>query len=382
MVVRSQHWVLVPGFFGFANLGRFEYFAHVERAISERTARLGWPGRIVTVDQHPTASLLRRAARLAEVMAALVEEDDGDLHVIGHSTGGIDARLVLAPGARLPTQAPLERIVPRVRTLVSVSAPHHGAPLAIHWGGRAGREFLKLFSLANASILDRGGIEGKLLDRLFGYLAWGTHALAGGGLLDEASSELLSHLTPEARRAVDVFFGDVESDMSLLDDLTPSTMALVDALAVAPPPVREGAVVSWVPSATPRDGFDDAFVGRGLASHAVFGWMSAHAGGPDAPRVSMKREVEDHLRRALGVLPEPGDNDGFVPTLSQLHGELVHATRADHVDTIGHYYDPRAEPPHYDWFESRAGFGRAQFEALWDDVVQFVARGHEAKNAE
>ena len=46
-------------------------------------------------------SVRRRAAKLARVVAATAGDDGGPIHLVGHSTGGLDARLIASPGAHL-----------------------------------------------------------------------------------------------------------------------------------------------------------------------------------------------------------------------------------------------------------------------------------------
>jgi hypothetical protein len=80
----------------------------------------------------------------------------------------------------------------------------------------------------------------------------------------------------------------------------------------------------------------------------------------------------------LGTLPSAAANDGVIPTLSQVWGDVVHATHADHLDVIGHFSDPRHVPPHYDWLSSGSGFTRQRFEGLWNDVACYIAVGQHA----
>jgi hypothetical protein len=89
------------------------------------------------------------------------------------------------------------------------------------------------------------------------------------------------------------------------------------------------------------------------------------------PDGKTKRELCAVLDRKL----VPKDNDGVVPALSQVWGELICATRADHLDAIGHFSGKRSdsEHTHYDWFSSGSGFDRARFESLWRGVARFVA---------
>jgi len=53
-----------PGMFGFGRLGSYDYFAHVERAITERLRAVGHDAYTYVLDVPPTASIRRRAAAL------------------------------------------------------------------------------------------------------------------------------------------------------------------------------------------------------------------------------------------------------------------------------------------------------------------------------
>ncbi len=68
------------------------------------------------------------------------------------------------------------------------------------------------------------------------------------------------------------------------------------------------------------------------------------------------------LVEAYGALPGPQACDGIVPTRSQIHGRVLTAVRADHLDAIGHFDQPAHRPPHVDWLISGSGFRRLQFE--------------------
>src|SRR3954454_13657111 len=64
---RMRHRVyLSPGMFGFGRLGSFNYFAHVERELTARFAAAGHELVTYAIDDLPTASIRRRATRLAE----------------------------------------------------------------------------------------------------------------------------------------------------------------------------------------------------------------------------------------------------------------------------------------------------------------------------
>jgi hypothetical protein len=112
----------------------------------------------------------------------------------------------------------------------------------------------------------------------------------------------------------------------------------------------------------------------GQATHAVFYGLYRVASHMPTNLVPQLREGQaDALLHAYGMIPDPSANDGVVPTLSQIWGDVIHATRADHLDVLGHFgcrSDHR--PPHVDWLSSGAGFDRAHFEALWRDVARFL----------
>ena len=68
-----QHVFLIPGFFGFDNLGDLAYFAHAREALIDWCRRAGVEVRVHTVPTLPTASLRLRARavvdRMSEVLA-------------------------------------------------------------------------------------------------------------------------------------------------------------------------------------------------------------------------------------------------------------------------------------------------------------------------
>jgi hypothetical protein len=65
-----------------------------------------------------------------------------------------------------------------------------------------------------------------------------------------------------------------------------------------------------------------------------------------------------------------------VPTLSQLHGRVLHVARADHLDVVGHY---TLAGKTADWLPSGAGFAPEGFKATWDAVAAAIARSGHAR---
>jgi hypothetical protein len=109
-------------------------------------------------------------------------------------------------------------------------------------------------------------------------------------------------------------------------------------------------------------------------TYLLYRWLHHRTGGASTARLPPPDpSARDALRRALGALPAADDNDGVVPTWSQLWGEVLYAARADHLDVIGHFDDEDHVPPHHDWITSGSGFDRAGFDALWSSVIAFLA---------
>src|SRR5262245_36168565 len=98
-----HHIVLVPGFFGFGSLGQLTYFVGVRESLERAFSAQGLDVDVVEVPTLPTASIRHRAARVLETLARVAASGPGLIHIVGHSTGGLDARLAIAPTASLPT---------------------------------------------------------------------------------------------------------------------------------------------------------------------------------------------------------------------------------------------------------------------------------------
>src|SRR5690606_34488015 len=87
--------------------------------------------------------------------ARVAASGPGPIHVVGHSTGGLDARLAIAPTASLPATVPFEEYE-RLRTLISIDTPHCGTPLAAFFGSAAGYPLLRLISALAIVALKQG----------------------------------------------------------------------------------------------------------------------------------------------------------------------------------------------------------------------------------
>jgi len=370
-VARPYHAVLVPGFFGFANLGDFAYFGHVVELISDIGPRFGLDGEVIVVRTDPTSSLLRRAAILTESVSALLDRSGGEVAILAHSSGGLDARLMLSPGVSVPTSADVERCARSVRALVTVATPHYGTPLADLFNSLLGQNLLRILSLATIYTLRSGRLPISVVLRLARLLRG--RGARPAGVIDQLYLELLGDFSSARRRVVEDFLNHVFTDQDLVPQIAPASMDLFNASTRNRPGVRYGCVVTQARRpglrSLARAGLDP----YAQASHALFVVLYRLSSGMPRdrrPRVTM--EHADVLRRTFGRIPDEAANDGIVPSLSQVWGDLVAGAWADHHDVIGHFHLPTHVPPHFDWLASGSGFNRVHFEALWRDMVAYA----------
>lgn len=366
-----QHVLLIPGFFGFASIGDFAYFAHVKAALDEERRRRGLEGQTLVVDTLPTASLRKRAACVQDALVDLLERDDGAVHLLGHSSGGIDARLALSPGASLPGRAG-ERHLERVASVVSLSSPHLGSPLAAFLVGLQGQALLRLISLATVVALRTGRIPIAALFRLVRALGPAQLPVDAGTLLNHVYQELLTDFTRERRAELEDFMAEVGTDQALLQQITPAGMDVFNATVRDRPGVRYGSVVTCARPRGLRSAWGVGLAPYRQATHALYGSFHEITARVGALRAELGREQADALARAYGRPPAPGDNDGMVPAISQVWGHVVHATWGDHLDVLGHFHLPHHAPPHFDWLNSGSGYSLDEFVRTWGAVGRFL----------
>jgi hypothetical protein len=369
---RLQLVFLVPGFFGFTSVGAVSYFERVEQTLGVALRRRGVAARIVRCRTQPTASIPRRADELRRQVLRRGGLDASALHFVGHSTGGLDMRMLLAPGARIGPDDSAARIAARTRTAVSVATPHHGTPLANQFATVQGQTLLLVLSGLATSGPGRGTVlaAAKALAAVARADDW---LGRGEGTLDRIADGLLSKIRFDQRDPLWKYLAEIERDQGAVLQLTPEGTALFDAAVADRDGVDYGCVVVGVPK--PRETLDgkelldpEYIALRSLfrALHALTARAHPHYPYPK-PAAATRRA----LVRALGFEVSSATNDGIVPTLSQIHGRMLHAARADHLDVVGHY--TLAGGRTADWLPSGAGFTTQGFEATWDAVAAAIA---------
>ena len=372
-----HHVFLIPGFFGFANVGDLKYFRHVRSFLHAALGARGVAPAIHYVATRPLASLERRAAILADALAEHAGADDAPIHLIGHSTGGLDARLVTAPDPELPTPVDLSPLAARVRSVVSVATPHRGTPLADTFQGPMGEPLLRLLSVASLHAVRLGGIPLETLMTLTRLLApplrWDRIA---GEMIDQLYREILRDFDPDRREELKRFFEQAAEDTSLVSQLTPRALTRFNVRTDDCGEVSYGCVVTRARRPSLTAPLRLGLRAEDQATYSLFRVLHALTSRYPANRVpDLDADQRAALSDAYGGLPSRHCNDAIVPTLSQVRGQVIHAAWADHHDVIGHFSERDAEPPHVDWVQSASGFGRDEFRRLWGRVASFVVGG-------
>jgi len=387
---------LIPGLLGFETFAGFSYFA--DRASAALRAglesRLGTAIRVVPLPVAPLDSLADRQRHLVRTMAAraaaVSPHRTPAIHLIGHSTGGVDATLLTSdtPLSGKNWQD-LERRAPAllnsIQSVITLASPHQGAciardPLA---------EFLRTRSLKTLPAVARFGLS-----------------------VMSASSH----------------------DPSAPDFVTGLVVGKLDSLRYLRNVVKGGALIADLqPNRTPGPGHFRADVLRrsfvtvahcpepGVAGSgypdALFRDVSLRASGFTTGSTDEGARVQasvERLRRAIDAnqvpiirnnaacLPrqfEAWHNDGVVNSARQLFNpqlddELAGIVIGDHYDVIGHYNrrvwttnadgDEVAMSLNAGLLHSGSAFGDEEFFTLWNamsDVIEAAAHAHASRQA-
>lgn len=370
--VRSTAQVfLVPGFFGFQTIAGLPYFTGVQQLLKDRLADLGISARVHALDTLPTASIENRARYLGNRIAELAPNDDSPIHLVGHSSGGLDARVLLSPS----TLPDLAGVLARVRSFTSLATPHYGTPLADYFARVEGQKLLRLFGLLSVYSLRLAGRPlattlslGRLVARLDELITLRESAI------DRVYALLADPLSSERLRPLEEFFAAVRADQSLIRQLSPGAMAGFETRVRSNPDVRYASVLTRARPPRLRGTVELGFSPIAQISHALYQGLYRLSATQDPKTFAAPNDDQRHaLLESYGKIPDAQANDGLVPTRSQIHACVIHVARADHHDVIGYFGDRQHDPPHVDWVATGSGFRRPDFERLWTDVARFMA---------
>ncbi len=369
---------LIPGLFGFATLAGYDYFVHLEKAIGSRLADAGVDVKLELVPSLPTASIIARAAEVASAVARSSRSSDDAIHLVGHSSGGLDARLVLSPGSQLPVHEDQLAWRSRVQSLVTLNAPHYGTPLAAYFSTVSGTRLLYALSLLTVTGLSLG----KLPLAALAAAVSAVRAVDGGlgldiQLIDDLTEGVLRFVGERGRNEIRAFLRHMQRDQAGIVQLMPEVLELFNSAVSDRPGVRYGCVASSAPPPKPRLVLGAAVSPLAALQLALYTTLYGVASRADrrypyaVPDAQQARALSAGLRREIG----PDKVDGVVPTLSMLWGELIWCGAADHLDVVGHFGDEERPRSHVDWLRSGAQFSRRDFAAMADGLCAFLLRG-------
>ncbi len=368
---------LSPGMFGFARLASFEYFEHTIRALEGRFRDRGRDVAVRVCEVHPTASLLRRAAKLARLIEESAGDDGGPIHIVGHSTGGLDARLVASPTVKLPGGAH-RRLgwAARLRSVTTLNTPHYGTPLAAFFATVSGQRLLYAVTALTVTALKLGAPPLSAASTLVAALSRATLGALELELMDRAVEGVIRVLDDASSRELRAWLRLLRDDQGAVVQLMPEAMDLLHASLEDRPGVVYQSVASYAPQNAVRDWVSALRSPWGAMSAAIFTALSNITARSDTryPCRPPEGSIEHKLASVLGEVPPEGANDGVVPLTSQVWGDLIWVGKADHLDIVGHF---PGKGGHTDWLASGARFNRHRFEAVMDRIVAGMLAGEE-----
>lgn len=240
-----KHLVLVPGFVGFDMLGQVGYYAGVTRKFQEWLSEGAAAGiqssarraesAIHYFDNFPTASVAMRGERLRKFLAKRIARGEIALHdevtLLGHSTGGLDIRQLLADlmlrHATTETDGLTfthEQVLAPIRRAVFISVPQYGTNLADFLVGYRPTVQAFLRDIAAGVAANKSPIT-QIRQKLAALVAPRSDLLlAIADSLNEsdqsATTEAQLANEREARAALSLWLEHMIHDFSALEDLT------------------------------------------------------------------------------------------------------------------------------------------------------------------
>lgn len=384
---------LVPGFLGFVELGELDYYLGAADVLRAALRHRGIDAIIHCTSTIPAGTVRQRAAKLAHEIAKRTDgRDDTLVHLVGHSTGGLDLRLLLSPDASLipvgdladtmsaHDYARFTSALARVRTAIGIAAPFYGTPIA---------DLAVRLSFDAVLRSVSAGVQTPLLRDL---LSTGLSTSAAGLTIFGAITRRLPFLAWIDRQVlgIDPFapLGLVErigNDVGALRNLTQEGTDLANALWVDRKDVAYGCIVTGtnqpsglIDTADPILYLNTVLfrVARALAAvrNPVFAYSSR------AAELQSKHDVDRDAGLDVGSLfIDDRTSDGIVPSASQVHGTLLGVFESDHLDCVGHFpHELDDGTPVSGWVRSGAKFTSTRFDLLWGKVAEFIAAAYPA----
>lgn len=370
---------LVPGFFGFDQIGTMSYFRRVGGVLQDALAERDFEAEIIELNTAPTSSIRRRSIGLMEAVQNTGGLEADSISFVGHSTGGLDIRLLLSPGVQLVPDDREEQVSELTTAAISLSTPHFGTPMANFFTSMNGRYVLYVLSTLLTSKPGRVGswlgaralVRIARLDDFVGQT---------DTLLDSFATDLLHRVRPNSADDLFAYLSEVATDQGAMLQLTPEAIDLFNAAVLDRPGVD---YVSYV-TAAPPPGLpklpgvtaSSVYESTTFLVFSLIHRLTARE-SRQYPYPSPHIEMADDIQSQLPFDLTHGTNDGVVPTLSQVWGRLGGVFLGDHLDVTGQFSQHNDGKRFEGWLHSRAGFDEGRFQELWssiaDDIVQSAA---------
>lgn len=347
---------------------------HVKEALASRFFERGVDCEFVLVSSPPTGSIVHRTAVLIDAIQLSCADDAGPIHLVGHSTGGLDVRLLASPTARPEPPGWFDR----VQTITTIATPHYGTPLAYFLTTMAGTRLLEALSLLTYVTLRAGGPPLTVLAPLIAGFARAEKAVGlDARIIERTTDLLLDFVGQEGQAEVREWFDGIRRDQGAIIQLTPESMDIFNAGMEDNPDLRYGCVVTRMPPPAPLRLIRSLRSPLDALSAAVFStlYVGASRSSKVYPPPSPAPEQRAYLEESLGLKLDLGLNDGLVPTMSMVWGDILWAGTADHLDVLGHFHGDR-DTSHTDWMVSGAGFREDDFDEVMDAVAEFQLKSN------
>jgi triacylglycerol lipase len=378
---------LSPGMFGFARLASFEYFEHLVRALQERFEARGRRAEVHVCEVHPTASVRRRAAKLARMVADTSGSDGGPIHIVGHSTGGLDARLVASPSVHLGRDDAGLDWTSRLCSVTTMNTPHYGTPLASFFATVSGQRLLYAVSALTVAALKFGAPPLAAASTLVAAVGRVQVSMFELELIERTVEATIRVLDEASSRELRAWLKLLRDDQGSIVQLMPEAMDLFQAGVEDRAGVRYQCVATYAPQNAVTDWLSALRSPWGAMSATIFTALYRITARFDEryPCCPPDGSAERRVCALLGHAPPRDASDGIVPLYSQIWGELIWVGKADHLDIVGHFPGPpRAGggPFHTDWLSSGARFNRVRFDVVMDRVVNGMVVAEELRRQE
>lgn len=385
MTAASHLVVLIPGFLGFDRLGDFAYFREtVGDGIRAGLASLGIAGGVAVdaATTDPAGSLTSRQERLVTELYGFIERRPGvKLHLVGHSTGGLDAELLLrtpllGSGSRFDERARVVRAA--VQSVITLASPLAGTTLS-------DSPIARLFAIQTpAEFLE--ALQSKLLYQAPGVLASVASSILA--LLHE-DTEVAPLIYGVLRRpdALGAYVLELILQRSLAIDLSPSAITKLLQDRPEDPSFASVHRARFITVARPEPDVTPA--GK---LFAMFYDATKKAAEPDPAVAAVGGVLQDRaLSGKLRVIGEPplpvpidvGASDGIVNSARQLFAvppdastreldRTVALVIADHLDVIGYFEGKNGAPNGF--LSSGSKFRDAAFRELYLSVATELSK--------